>query len=64
LSRHATSRRRNYGKRQHELRQRRRQDVWRLDADEDTAAPDAPGPRNPSGVFGFLNGRLSLEGNS
>jgi hypothetical protein len=63
LSRHAANRRRNYGKRQHEVRQRRRQDAWRLDLDGD-GAHDAPGPRNPAGVFSFLNGRLSLEGRS
>jgi hypothetical protein len=64
LSRHAASRRRNYGKRQHELRQRRRQDTWRLELLDGDGSPDAPGPRNPATVFSFLNGRLSLEGNS
>jgi hypothetical protein len=64
MSRHSSSRRRNYGRRQHEVRQRRRQETWRLDGPDDEQLRDAPGPRTPAAVFGFMNGRLSLEGHS
>ncbi len=63
MGRHNSSRRRNYGRRQHEVKERRRGD-WRLDAYEHESRFDVPGPRNPvRGTLGFLNPRLSLEGN-
>ena len=63
MSRHNSSRRRNYGRRQHEVKERRRGD-WRMDAGDYDAGHDGQSPRNPAqGALSFLNSRLSLEGN-
>ncbi len=49
-----TSRRRIYGRRQHEVKERRRQAVWPFDLSDELGALGAPGPRNPDPEAGTL----------
>jgi hypothetical protein len=64
VSRHNASRRRQYGRRQHEVRERRRTETWRPELDDEFAAHDESSTRNPgTRMFGFWNGGLTLEGN-
>lgn len=42
-----SSRRRSYGRRQHEVKERKRQLLWPFDLSDELGALGAPGPRNP-----------------
>jgi hypothetical protein len=42
-----SSRRRTYGRRQHEVKERKRQSMWPFELSDDLGALGTPGPRNP-----------------
>ena len=49
-----SSRRRSYGRRQHEVKERKRQLLWPFDLSDELGALGAPGPRNPDVEVGAV----------
>ena len=66
MSRHQSSRRRTYGRRQHEVKERRRQHGWLVDPADPLTGNEHPGTggiRPVGGLFDLRGNRAAWEGN-